>query len=154
VIAIFERRKRAIYKTHRFSNLAAPTFIQCSYKLLSGLNPLPLTEAAMASPDPTIKADDERTPLLATNGTGTTAQPNEEPLLHSNGNTNEEDEDKPIPWNQIFLLCYARVVEPIAFFAIFPFINKMIYETGNVDVADVGFYSGLIVCSLCFCLCE
>ncbi len=46
---------------------------------------------------------------------------------------------------QILLLCYARMIEPIAFFGIFPFVNKMIQETGNLEEADVGFYSGLIV---------
>ncbi|RFU27859.1 hypothetical protein B7463_g8468, partial [Scytalidium lignicola] len=56
----------------------------------------------------------------------------------------EEDDDTPLPKTQIFLLCYARLVEPIAFFSIFPFINKMIWETGNLDEADVGFYAGLI----------
>jgi hypothetical protein len=103
----------------------------------------------MASSDGATKpANDETTPLLATNGAAPTAQANEEPFLHETpGNSyNNEDEDKPLPRTQIFLLCYARVVEPIAFFAIFPFINKMIFETGNLDAADVGFYSGLIAC--------
>jgi hypothetical protein len=100
----------------------------------------------MASSDEPAKASDERTPLLATEGH--LAQSNEEPLLHrtGNGNINDEDEDKPLPRLQIFLLCYARIVEPIAFFAIFPFINKMVYETGGIDMEDVGMYSGWIVC--------
>lgn len=55
--------------------------------------------------------------------------------------------DKPLPIKQILILCYARLVEPIAFFGIFPFINKMIQETGHLDEEDVGFYSGSIVCS-------
>lgn len=54
-------------------------------------------------------------------------------------------EDAPIPKTQVFLLCYARLVEPVAFFTIFPFINKMIMETGNMEEADVGFYTGLVV---------
>lgn len=45
---------------------------------------------------------------------------------------------------QIIVLCYARMVEPIAFFSIFPFVNKMIFDTGVAE-EDVGFYSGLIV---------
>lgn|SRR5665213_288802 len=57
--------------------------------------------------------------------------------------------DKPLPIKQILILCYARLVEPIAFFGIFPFVNKMVQETGHLDEADVGFYSGLIVW---FCL--
>ena len=103
----------------------------------------------MASSNPGAKAGDEATPLLSASSEEITTQPNEEPILNShqtNGNSNEEDEEKPLPRLQIFLLCYARLIEPIAFFAIFPFINKMIYETGSVDETDVGFYSGLIVC--------
>ncbi|KAF1344260.1 major facilitator superfamily transporter [Delphinella strobiligena] len=53
-------------------------------------------------------------------------------------------DDKPLPRAQIFLLCYCRVVEPIAFFSIFPYINQMILATGGVREEDVGFYSGLI----------
>jgi hypothetical protein len=42
------------------------------------------------------------------------------------------------------LLCYTAVVEPIAFFGIFPYINFMIEKVGNVEKEEVGFYSGLI----------
>jgi len=59
--------------------------------------------------------------------------------------TASEDGDKPLPKDQIFVLCLARIVEPIAFFCIFPFVNKMIWDTGEVAKTDVGFYSGLIV---------
>lgn len=93
------------------------------------------------------RASDETSPLLATIDP---APINEEAVIHEEQEItpnihNDEDEDKPLPRGQIFLLCYARLVEPIAFFAIFPFINKMIKETGDFDEADVGFYSGLIV---------
>ncbi|KAK2073145.1 hypothetical protein P8C59_007446 [Phyllachora maydis] len=54
------------------------------------------------------------------------------------------DDDKPLPVWQIVLLCYARFVEPVTFFSIFPFINKMTQENGHLADADVGFYSGLI----------
>ncbi|RYP60437.1 hypothetical protein DL770_009993 [Monosporascus sp. CRB-9-2] len=54
------------------------------------------------------------------------------------------EEDKPLPKLQILLLCYARVVEPIAFFSIFPYINQMVQENGQLPDTDVGFYSGLI----------
>lgn len=54
-------------------------------------------------------------------------------------------DETPLPKLQIFVLCYARVVEPIAFFGIFPFIGEMIFKTGHVEKADVGFYAGLIV---------
>ncbi len=60
----------------------------------------------------------------------------------------EDDDDRPLPKLQMFLLCFARMVEPIAFFGIFPFIAQMIWEMGGMEESDVGFYSGLIVC--CF----
>ena len=90
----------------------------------------------------TIKATDERTPLLAAITPIPTSEPIEtapeasEPQL--------ENEDAPLPKLQIFLLCYTRVVEPIAFFSIFPYINSMIEKVGDIDKKDVGFYSGLI----------
>ncbi|KAF4471329.1 tetracycline resistance (probable transport) [Fusarium albosuccineum] len=51
---------------------------------------------------------------------------------------------KPLPKLQIFLLCYARMTEPIAFFCIFPFIAQMVQRNGHLPDTDVGFYSGLI----------
>jgi hypothetical protein len=99
------------------------------------------------SSKPGHSAGGETTPLLASsagraNGgrwlqTTTTPRKDDE----------DDDDDKPLPIGQIFLLCYARLVEPIAFFSIFPFINKMIFETGDLEEVDVGFYSGLIVSS-------
>jgi hypothetical protein len=70
-------------------------------------------------------------------------------LPDSNGSRNEEaqedtEDEVPLPRTQIFLLCYTAIVEPIAFFGIFPYITFMIEKVGNVDKKDVGFYSGLI----------
>lgn len=92
-------------------------------------------------------AVDEVTPLLAASGAGSTLQPNEETIVPRPTSEHEDDDDenRPLPIQQILLLCYARLVEPIAFFSIFPFINQMIKETGGVEEADVGFYSGMIV---------
>ena len=59
---------------------------------------------------------------------------------------NEENDDTPLPSRQIALLCYCRMVEPVAYFSIFPYINQMIRETG-IEEADVGFYSGWVVCT-------
>jgi hypothetical protein len=55
-----------------------------------------------------------------------------------------EDDDAPLPYDQILILCLTRLVEPIAFFSIFPYINSMIERTGGINKEDVGFYSGLI----------
>jgi len=89
--------------------------------------------------EPIVKVSDERTPLFATIASGPTAEPIEAPPY-----THEDDEDAPLPRTQIFLLCFTRVVEPIAFFSIFPYINQMIEQTGGIKKKDVGFYSGLI----------
>ena len=64
---------------------------------------------------------------------------------NGHASTTDDEDDKPLPKDQIFFLCVARLVEPIAFFCIFPFVNQMIWETGEVAETDVGFYSGLIV---------
>ncbi|RDL36140.1 Major facilitator superfamily transporter [Venustampulla echinocandica] len=90
---------------------------------------------------------DENTPLLVTSEADLKTRPNEEPApTPRNGHTNgdDEDADRPLPAFQILVLCFARLIEPFAFFGIFPFINKMIWETGGLDEADVGFYSGQI----------
>ncbi|EJU00003.1 MFS general substrate transporter [Dacryopinax primogenitus] len=62
----------------------------------------------------------------------------------------EDDEDRPLPLWQMFLLCFARLVEPVAFFSIFPFVSEMIHESGSVPDAEVGFWSGWI--ESCFSL--
>ena len=104
----------------------------------------------------------EVTPLLATSAENPITQTDPETLdinkigIVENTNNAEstsgdseqrqhKDEDRPLDKTQIFLLCYARLIEPIAFFSIFPFINQMIEEVGGVREEDVGFYSGLIV---------
>jgi hypothetical protein len=91
---------------------------------------------AVSSENPITQADSETLEINKIGGTATT--------------TEDEDEDKPLPVGQIMLLCYARLVEPIAFFSIFPFIQQMILEVGGVKEEDVGFYSGLIVSVLSF----
>jgi hypothetical protein len=103
------------------------------------------------------RISDENTPLLAapqlpineeaiigegeSNGNG---------IFTSNGGDCEEGPDKKLPKLQVFLLCYARMIEPMAFFGIFPFMPKMIQQVGNLEEADIGFYAGLIVCYLHF----
>jgi len=95
-----------------------------------------------------VSAVSEVTPLLAASSEAPTLQANEESLVsHAaspDADTTSSNTDIPLPWNQIVLLCYARLIEPIAFFSIFPFVNQMIRDTGNLDERDVGFYSGLI----------
>jgi hypothetical protein len=99
--------------------------------------------SAASNKDNNLSAIDETTALLATTADDGVAKSYEEPGNYETAA--KDDGEKPLPRNQILLLCYARLVEPVAFFSIFPFINKMIWDTGNVEEADVGFYSGLIV---------
>jgi hypothetical protein len=111
----------------------------------------------MATKNLEVEAADENTPLLTTEP-AITAGPEAEVRRYDgkiavNGGERaverdaDEDEDRPLPKLQIVLLCFARLIEPMAFFGIFPFVNKMIQELGGLAEADVGFYSGLIVSS-------
>ncbi|KAF1967397.1 MFS general substrate transporter [Bimuria novae-zelandiae CBS 107.79] len=98
--------------------------------------------------DPQIKINDERTPLLAAVTSAPLAEGAEAEVAaetaHHGTQPNEDEDEAPLDLTQIFLLCYTRLVEPVAFFAIFPYINFMIEKTGGVAKEDVGFYSGLI----------
>lgn len=96
-----------------------------------------------------IHANDERTPLLAAVASAPLAEAAEAEISAeehhpATAEDEEEEEDKPLDMIQIFLLCYTRLVEPIAFFSIFPYITYMIEKTGGVAPEDVGFYTGLI----------
>ena len=87
----------------------------------------------------------EQTPLLAAGDVA----PNNEAVEHAQdeadgGNADTNVDDKPLPVWQVAALCYARGVEPIAFFAIIPYINQMAQENGGLADTDMGFYSGLI----------
>lgn len=103
-------------------------------------------EISDATTDVDINVD-ETTALLAGPGKPQATLHNEADDNASSPTSSPEASDKALPKDQIFFLCLARMVEPIAFFCIFPFINKMIWDTGEVAKTDVGFYSGLIVCA-------
>ena len=120
--------------------------------------PCNMTRDSVVSETTTLVAVSEETPLLQANSEVIQTHPE---LQHysngafptadeeaTNSNSSIDEDDKPLPGAQIFFLCYCRIVEPIAFFSIFPYINQMILETGGVREEDVGFYSGLIVCLL------
>ncbi|ETN39537.1 uncharacterized protein HMPREF1541_05763 [Cyphellophora europaea CBS 101466] len=92
----------------------------------------------------------EHTPLLSNTEASPTGkqQPNgitsPTDTLDGSPPATDEHEVDQIPKVQIFFLCCARLFEPIAFFSIFPFVNQMIFDTGEVKETAVGFYSGLI----------
>ncbi|KAL1877342.1 hypothetical protein VTK73DRAFT_8715 [Phialemonium thermophilum] len=93
-------------------------------------------------------AVDENSPLLGQETRASQSSGDEISETPSNevhgGYDGGSSNDKPLPKFQVGLLCYARVVEPMAFFCIFPYISQMAQENGHLADADVGFYSGLI----------
>lgn len=92
-----------------------------------------------------VEISNETTPLLTSVGTGPNAEPTDTPVQNSSTDgAHADDENAPLPRTQIFLLCCVRVVEPVAFFSIFPYINSMIEHVGGIETEDVGFYCGLI----------
>ncbi|KAL7419428.1 hypothetical protein Q5752_006266 [Cryptotrichosporon argae] len=50
----------------------------------------------------------------------------------------------PLDMKQIAVLSLARVAEPLTFTILFPFVNQMILDTGQVEVEDVGYAVGLV----------
>jgi predicted MFS family arabinose efflux permease len=58
--------------------------------------------------------------------------------------TTQPDDEKPFPLNQILILCYASVVEPIAYFIIFPYISEMVERVGGEETENVGYWVGTI----------
>ncbi|KAI0393444.1 MFS general substrate transporter [Xylariaceae sp. FL0594] len=88
----------------------------------------------------------ETTPLLASSTAPVTAAGDPEDAKAIVTSTSSQPSSKPLPKLQIFLLCYARLIEPVAFFSIFPYINQMVLANGHGSIAekDMGFYSGLI----------
>ncbi|KAK3902345.1 major facilitator superfamily domain-containing protein [Staphylotrichum tortipilum] len=87
----------------------------------------------------------EHTPLLANDASTASNSGHTRTVQGDNGDNDGDDiDDKPLPVWQIAALCYARWVEPVAFFSIFPYINEMVQKNGQLADTDAGFYSGLI----------
>ena len=102
--------------------------------------------AANESSRRALAGHDETTPLLdsAIQPIIKSADPDVADPDVADATLSRRDDDRPLPVLQILLLCYARMVEPIAYFSIFPFINQMVQVNGDIPKSDVGFYSGLI----------
>jgi MFS family permease len=84
----------------------------------------------------------EQTPLLAAGTVAPTSDPAVSEATAQNGHADRpssgsDEDEKPMPVGQILLLCYARLVEPIAYFAIFPYISEMAKSNGNLETSDV-----------------
>ena len=58
----------------------------------------------------------------------------------------------PIPKGQLAALCTVRLVEPIAFTQLFPYVNEFMSDLHLTDdPSRVGFYSGLVVRCIPIC---
>lgn len=86
--------------------------------------------------------DGERQPLLE--GSHTASGFSTSSLESAPTDRNTEQEDPSVPWVQLTLLCLARMMDPVVFCSIFPYIAAMVHRNTNLPVSDVGFYSGLI----------
>lgn len=63
---------------------------------------------------------------------------------NEDGSKQDDNDEKPLPVGQVLLLCFGRLIEPVAFFSIFPYINQMCRDNGHLRDEDTGFYAGLI----------
>jgi hypothetical protein len=84
-----------------------------------------MTRDFVVSETTALVAASEETPLLQANSEvlrihpdidGSSSTENE---IGSEGGSNGviDEDDKPLPRTQVFLLCYARMIEPVAFFS-------------------------------------
>lgn len=100
---------------------------------------------------------DETTPLLGALSAGVAvlgdqaSQENNGTIKHgiaSSITPGKPDDDngasKPFPYLQILVLCFVSLGEPLAYFSIFPYVNEMIFRTGDIPEAEVGYWAGFI----------
>ncbi|EME86364.1 uncharacterized protein MYCFIDRAFT_45398 [Pseudocercospora fijiensis CIRAD86] len=92
----------------------------------------------------TVEAADETTPLLGAPESAVDSHGTNNGEFPTKGTSETDNEEERMPYAQIFLLCYASIAEPVAYFGIFPFINEMIERNGHLDEENVGFWSGMI----------
>jgi hypothetical protein len=105
---------------------------------------LPSTMASRPGSPPSTDPhpDSEQTPLL--NGSSRDENARYDGV-NLNGEAPATRPDDYLNKPQILFLSYTRMIDPVAFFCIVPFINQMIYDLGDFPESDVGFYSGVIV---------
>jgi predicted MFS family arabinose efflux permease len=75
---------------------------------------------------------------------GHVAKQSQKPDASSPHTDHATDEEKPFPRFQVLILCYASIVEPVAFFNIFPYINEMVERIGHQLPENVGYWTGTI----------
>ena len=90
-------------------------------------------------PDERTSINDETCPLLSNSSA---------PSLESQDISQDSKKSKvvtPLPKAQLASLCIVRLVDPIAFTHIFPYVNEMMADLHLTDdPSRVGFYSGLV----------
>ena len=70
---------------------------------------------------------------------------NDDSALENQKSTGRE-KTTPLPKAQLATLCAVRLVDPIAFTQIFPYVNEMMDHLHlTEDPSKIGFYSGLVV---------
>lgn len=102
-----------------------------------------------------VHSADEYTPLIhapdTAGGKATTLGTDPKEAQHTPTSSPTTSDSVPdaeqhdrLPKLQVTILCLASLVEPVAYFSIFPYINEMIERTGNQEVENVGFWAGII----------
>lgn len=89
-------------------------------------------------PDERTSINDETCPLLSNSSASS---------LESQDISQDSKKSKvtPLPKAQLASLCIVRLVDPIAFTHIFPYVNEMMADLHLTDdPSRVGFYSGLV----------
>ena len=92
---------------------------------------------AVAAPDPLVvpvQDVDERSPLLGNRDVETSSI------------VSKKEKITPLPKVQLAIICLIRVVEPICFQVIFPFINQMLLDVGAAKNEDEVGYAAGVVC--------
>lgn len=91
---------------------------------------------------PTSPTDDEERPFLF-------QDPEDAVRLEDGPSPSHHPKNKPatpLAKAQLAALCMVRLVDPIAFTQIFPYVNEMMeYLKVTEDRSKIGFYSGLVV---------
>lgn len=95
----------------------------------------------MAPQKPSSPSDEESHPFLSEDLENAIKLENSSRRDASKGN-----KITPLPKAQLGSLCAVRLVDPIAFTQIFPYVNEMM-DHFNVtdDRSNIGFYSGMVV---------
>lgn len=68
------------------------------------------------------------------------------PLLSRDADDTQEIKYTPLPKIQLSILCYLRLLDPLNFSQIFPYVNQFMANLHpTADPSQIGYYSGLVV---------